>query len=113
MEHRDEILLKKVLSEIRVAKQMLGDADESRFMQNEMMKRAVCMTVINIGELVKGLTEACRLSHPEVAWKEIAGFRDIAAHKYQSLRMEDVYVTVKEDFPVLMKQVQKILKDTD
>ncbi len=36
--------------------------------------------------------------------------RDIAAHKYQTLRMEDVYITVKEDFPSLRKQLVYILE---
>ncbi len=39
----------------------------------------------------------------------MAGFRDIAAHKYQTLRMEDVYLSVAEDFPALKKQLAKIL----
>ncbi|MDY4695569.1 MAG: HepT-like ribonuclease domain-containing protein [Eubacteriales bacterium] len=42
-------------------------------------------------------------------WKAIAGMRDITAHKYQTLRMEDVYNTVKIDFPVLKQQFQNLL----
>ena len=71
--------------------------------------RAVGMTVINIGELVKNLSESCRLSYPFIPWKEIAGFRDIAAHKYQTLRMDDVFETVETDFPTLRKQIEEIL----
>ena len=76
-----------------------------------MLKRVVCMTVINVGELVKKLTDDCRLSHPEVAWKDIAGFRDIAAHKYQTLRMEDVCETTVTDFPDLQLKITKILAE--
>ena len=36
--------------------------------------------------------------------------RDIAAHKYQTLRMEDVYYTVKQDFPILKEQLGKMLE---
>ena len=75
------------LDEVNIAAGMMKGCSLTEFLDNEMLKRAVCMTVINVGELVKNLTEECRLSHPEVAWKEIAGFRDIAAHKYQTLRM--------------------------
>lgn len=73
-----------------------------------MVKRAVCMTVINIGELVKTLTEPVREKYKDVAWKEAAGFRDIVAHKYQTLDMGDVYQTVKEDFPEFLDQLKKI-----
>lgn len=109
MEHRDEIVLRKVLEEIKVAEEMLGDCDLDAFLKSEMLKRAMCMTVINIGELVKNLSETCRLSNPQVEWKSIAGFRDIAAHKYQTLRMEDVHHTVVVDFPELKQRIKEIL----
>ncbi|MGN1369083.1 MAG: DUF86 domain-containing protein [Aristaeellaceae bacterium] len=109
MEHRDEVILRKVLSEVRIAAEMLGNSQLDTFLANEMLKRAVCMTVINIGELVKNLSEECRLSNPQVAWKAIAGFRDIAAHKDQTLKMEDVYETVVTDFPDLEQKIKQIL----
>ena len=109
MEHRDTIILKKVLSEIKIAEDMVGDKSLVEFNGNEMLKRAVCMTVINIGELVKNLSDECRQEQREIPWKAIAGFRDIAAHKYQTLKMEDVYETVTSDFPVLYDQIKQIL----
>lgn len=111
MNHRDAIILQKVLSEVRIAAEMMQNCTLDAFLANEMLKRAVCMTVINVGELVKNLTEDCRLTHPEVPWKEIAGFRDVAAHKYQTLRMEDVYETTISDFPALGQQIAKILAE--
>ena len=62
MEHRDEVILRKVLSEIDIAENMMGDHSLAEFSDNEMLKRAVCMTVINIGELVKNLSESPRYS---------------------------------------------------
>lgn len=109
MEHRDTIILKKVMSEISIAQKMLGEISYTEFESNELLKRAICMTVINIGELVKNLSDEFRLNNRSVPWKEIAGFRDIAAHKYQTLRMEDVYETVTVDFPTLYSQLEDIL----
>lgn len=109
MEHRDRILLQKVLSEIEIAQKMMDSCTLEQFEQNEILKRAVGMTVINIGELVKNLSEQTRLTYTHIPWKAIAGFRDIAAHKYQTLRMEDVYETVAADFPSLKEQIEKIL----
>ena len=113
MNRRDGIILQKVLSEVNIAAGMMKGCSLTEFLDNEMLKRAVCMTVINVGELVKNLTEESRLSHPEVAWKEIAGFRDIAAHKYQTLRMEDVYETAVTDFPDLQQKITKILENLE
>lgn len=109
MERRDRIILQKVLSEITVAQEMMGHCSLDQFRQSEMLMRAVSMTVINIGELVKNLTDETRLAYPHIPWKAIAGFRDVAAHKYQTLRMEDVFETVVVDFPTLKEQIEEIL----
>ena len=109
MERRDEIILKKVLAEISIAKDMLGEISFEVFQRDEMLKRAICMTVINIGELVKNLSDDCKKMDTEIPWKAIAGFRDIAAHKYQTLKMEDVFETVISDFPILSERIQMLL----
>lgn len=110
MERRDRIVLEKVLSEIEIAGKFTNNYSLQEFLSDELLKRAACMTVINIGELVKNLSASCRMAYPTVPWKEIAGFRDIAAHKYQTLRMEDVFETITVDFPILYENINDILK---
>ena len=88
---------------------MLNGCSQDDFLKNEILKRPVCMTVINIGELVKGLSNESRLQYAKIPWKQIAGFRDIAAHKYAALNMKDVYTTVINDLPELKKDISDIL----
>ena len=109
MERRDRIILQKVFNEITIAQQMMDGCTMEQFLQSEMLMRAVGMTVINIGELVKNLSDETRMQYPHIPWKAIAGYRDIAAHKYQTLRMEDVYETVAADFPTLKQQIEAII----
>lgn len=111
MQHRDRTVLIKILNEISVALEIMNNINYEEFNGNEMMKRAICMTVINIGELVKNLSDDLRKEYNSIPWKSIAGFRDIAAHKYQTLKMKDVYKTVIEDFPELKSEIQKILAE--
>ena len=73
MQHRDKVVLQKIISEIDVGMQMLGDNSLAAFLQNEMLKRAIGMTVINIGELIKNVTDEMRARHPDVPWKQGAG----------------------------------------
>ena len=75
------------------------------------MKRAISMTVINAGEHTKVISDETRLAYIGTPWKAISGMRDIAAHKYQTLRMEDVYNTVKIDFPAYEEQLNIILAE--
>ncbi len=111
MGHRDKVILTKILSEINIAQEMLGLLSLVEFEADEVLKRAICMTVINIGELVKNLSDECRDEYPAVPWRAIAGFRDIAAHKYQTLRMADVYETVKTDFSNLYVKISQMIDD--
>lgn len=111
MQHRDKVILEKIISEIDIAIKIMGVRKVSEFLEDETVKRAIGMTVINIGELVKNVTDELRTKHKDVPWKQIAGFRDITAHKYQTLRMDDVYVTIKENFPELRTSLQEILKE--
>lgn len=112
MRHRDKTILCKVISEINIARDMLGTATLEEFINDEKLKRAVSMTVINIGELIKNVTDDTRKEHPEVPWKAIAGMRDVAAHKYQTLRMEDVYNTACIDLPTLKVQLEKVIQNS-
>lgn len=111
MQHRDFIVLQKILSEISIGTDMLGDTTLTDFFDNEMLKRALSMTTINIGELVKNLTSDLKDKYKQIPWKAVAGMRDITAHKYQTLRMEDVYNTIKSDFLVLKEQIENILQN--
>jgi uncharacterized protein with HEPN domain len=72
--------------------------------------RACAMTLINIGELVKNLTEEVRLANKDIPWKAIAGMRDITAHKYQTLNMGDVWVTIVDEIPKVKEKIINIIK---
>ena len=111
MSRRDKVVLQKVISEINIGAEMIGDTSLEQFTADEKLKRAICMTVINIGELIKNITDDTRKKYARIPWKAIAGMRDLTAHKYQTLKMEDVYDTVKTDFPDLKVELEKVLND--
>lgn len=113
MSRRDKIILQKVISEIAIGEDMLGDIRLEQFIADEKLKRAICMTVINIGELIKNISDETRTLYTIIPWKAVAGMRDLTAHKYQTLRMEDVYNTAKIDFPELKAALQQVLKELD
>jgi len=109
MSNRDFQITNKVLKEIEVIEDFIRGFDLEKFEADERTKRAVCMTIINIGELTKSLTEEFKNIHVHIPWKAIAGMRDITAHKYQTLKMGDVWVTILNDIPKLKHQLNDIL----
>lgn len=111
MTSRDRQICDKLLSEIAVAGELIQGYTADAFVCDERTIRAVAMTLINIGELVKNLTPELKAAHPEIPWRAISGMRDITAHKYQTLRKEDVYSTCVTDLPLFERQLLGLIED--
>ena len=109
MDKRDNILLRKIFDETNIIADLIKLHDCDSFVGDEKTKRAVCMTLINIGEMVKLLSNELKVDNPAIPWQSIAGLRNVTAHGYMTLRMEDIWETVNEDVPILNEQVKKIL----
>ena len=112
MTSRDNRLLTKILSEIAVAGQLIEGVTMEDFINDERTARAISMTLINIGELVKNQTPELKEAHTDIPWRAISGMRDITAHKYQTLRKEDVYSTCVDDLPVFEKQLRQLMEES-
>lgn len=109
MQHRDRTAILKMIDEMGIGLELLGDTPLEAFLADEMLKRALGMTAINVGELVKLVSDELRTAYPDFPWRAVAGMRDITAHRYQTLRMEDVFVTVHDEYPVLLEKLKGIL----
>ncbi len=76
---------------------------------------STCMLLIAIGESIKGidkLTDKKLLPlYPEVDWRGAMGIRDIIAHHYFDLDAEIVYNVVKNDFPLLLSTIRRMITD--
>lgn len=109
MNRKERIALEKIVSEIMVVEKLVRNYTKEKFLSEDKIQRAIAMTLINIGELVKVWSIEFRNKHKLVSWRAIAGMRDIVAHKYQSLRMEDIWITIQKDIPVLKEQINRIV----
>lgn len=74
-----------------------------------MRFEAVLYNLHVIGEAVKKLPQSFREAHPEVAWREIAGMRDIIVHAYFALDLDILWSAIRDDVPHLRREVQRIL----
>lgn len=110
MQRREKIALQKICSEIDLALKFIGDKKLEEFLSDELVKHAVGMSAINIGELTKHLSMEFRQNYPEISWKKAAAFRDVVAHKYETLNMTVVYNTITESFSEMKLQIEKILE---
>ena len=110
MQRREKIALQKICSEIGLALKFVKNFTLEEFLADEKTKHAVGMAAINIGELTKHLSQEFRKNYSEIEFKQAIKFRDVIAHRYETLDMEDVFETITKDFPKLKAQIEKILK---
>jgi uncharacterized protein with HEPN domain len=48
---------------------------------------------------------------PNIPKQKISGMRNRIVHDYGSVNLDIVFYTVKEDFPILAKDLEKILEE--
>ena len=111
-EERNETIRLKLLDEIADIETFIARRGVDELLADRMCQKAIVMSLINIGELSKSLTDDYLAGMPNIPWKAIRGFRNIAAHQYGRIDFEDVYKTVVEDLPVLKETLQEIDRPT-
>lgn len=105
----DRLYLSDIVEATQAIQRFLSDVTAEEFRVNEILQSAVLQKLIVVGEA------ACRLSldlcdrHPEVDWRGIVGFRNIAVHAYFSVDWSIVWVAATDEASDLGRQVGEIL----
>jgi uncharacterized protein with HEPN domain len=79
----------------------------SVFESDEQAFDAVLKNLEVLGEAAKRLPAEIKGSHPEIAWRDIAGLRDIIVHEYFGLDLDIVWDVVANRVPVLLVQLRE------
>lgn len=83
--------------------------DFDAFEQGRMRYSAVIREFEIIGEAVGKLSEELKCKYPEIPWQDVKDFRNLLAHEYFGVDLEIVWNTIRDDLPMLMNAVQKIV----
>ena len=64
---------------------------------------------MQIGELSIGLTDEFKNKHSALPWKAIRGFRNIVAHRYDTIDVETVWDIINSNIPELKEACMNIV----
>ena len=81
------------------------------FARNTMAQDAVLRNFQVIGEATKQISEATRQRHPDIPWRQIAGFRDVLIHDYMGVNLRRVWNVIDQHLPQLEEAVDELLAD--
>ena len=110
---RDAAHLYDMLAAAQELEQMLEDHDLAAFINDQVLRRAVERMSEIIGEAARRVSPSCRQMYADIRWREIIGQRNIIAHEYGRIDHALLYRTAMQDIPVLIKQLESLLRLLD
>ena len=107
---KDQTLyLKDAIELIEHILSRLQNVDEPTFKSNCDLQDSIVLQIIYLGEALNRTSQDFRNQHPNIPWFEAIGMRHRLAHDYGNVDIDQVWLTVREDLPLLLRQ----LKDSD
>ena len=112
-------LLKQIETSILTIKRrtamILSPDDFFSSSANEEKLDAVCMQLIFIGETVKSIDKITNKEllpkYESVPWSQIMKMRDIIAHHYFDLDVDEVFIVISRELTPLTKGVQYLIEE--
>ena len=84
-------------------------SNHEEFHQSQIVFDAVMMNIVVIGEAVSRLTDDFISKNNHIDWIKIKGLRNIIAHDYVGIDVEEIWQIVKNTIPEFNNQINEIL----
>jgi uncharacterized protein with HEPN domain len=107
---RDELYVADLVDSTRVVREYLDGISREQWDEDRVLRDAILYRLLLLGEIASALPEALRDRYPDVAWRKIRAFRNLAVHKYFSVDWAVVWQIAQEEMPVLEEQAMDIMR---
>jgi len=109
----DLVFIKHMLDAINDIKSSIKGLSKENFIKSKDLKDATIRRIEIIGEAVKNISENTKEKYHKVEWKKIIGTRDRLIHAYFSVDLDITWDIIKNDLPILERQLLKIKEDLE
>jgi uncharacterized protein with HEPN domain len=102
---REELYLADLIDNARAVRGYLDGVTRERWDAEDILRDAVLYRMLLLGEIASALPDELRDRYPDVAWRQIRAFRNLAVHKYFGVDWAVVWKIAQEEPPLLERQV--------
>lgn len=106
----NDVFFEHILESIAFIKEYVASVSLEEFYKNVQLQDSVIRRLEIIGEAIKQVSDAVRVSYPVVDWKGFTGMRDKLIHEYFGVDINLVWEVVQRELPILEEQIKNILK---
>jgi len=107
----DLIFIEHILESIKAIEDFSKGLTKEKLISSRLRQSAIVREIEIIGEAVKNISDSLKVKYNEIIWKEIVGTRDKMIYHYFGVDLDIVLGIIKNDLPILKKQVLKIRED--
>lgn len=79
------------------------------FAQDRGFLRSLERVLELIGEAARRISAATREAHPALPWQDIIGMRNIIAHEYGKIDLDEIWKATQADVPELVLALERIV----
>ena len=107
---REELYVADLADNTRAIREYLDGVSREQWDQDRLRRDAVLYRLLLLGEIASALPEVFRKRYPDVAWRQIRAFRNLAVHRYFGVDWAVVWKIAQEEAPVLAEQAMAIMR---
>lgn len=100
-------LLRDILDSVQSIEGYLAGVSREAFLSNPEKQDAVLRRLEIIGEAASRLSPETQAHFPNLPFRSMRGMRNIIAHDYGDVDLDQVWVTVTKDLPALIQTLQR------
>ncbi len=113
MNREMRVFLDDIMESMARIEEYTQGMSEEQFMKDVRTQDAVIRRLEIIGEAAKNISEDIKDKHPDIAWRQMAGMRDVLIHGYFGVNLERVWRVVEHDLPELKAKLSQVWEELE
>ena len=106
----DLVFINHILENIKDIESFSKNLTLSKLEKSKLKHNAIIRSLEIIGEATKNISPAFKKKYPKIRWGGMIGLRNKLIHHYFGVDFEIILEIIKEQLPILKKQLKEIIK---